>query len=369
MEKMKINAWQYFVLILLFEFGTAIVVSLGVAAKKDAWIAILLGLIGGLILYSVYVTLFHRHRGLPLTGYLREILGKYIGWFVGLLYLLLFIYGAARDLRDAGDLLVTALYDQTPLFVVNFIMFIVIAYVLYKGVQVLVRTGEIFFLILVFLGIMGNGLVWLSGLVEIKNLLPVLENGWKPIWTEAFPQTLAFPFGEMICFTMLFPYLQKSHTAMKTGLFAMVLGGLVLSYTITLEISVLGYNMVSRNAFPLLLTISIVKIADFLQRFDAIAILTFIICDFFKIAMFYYASVLAIADLFKIKEQKKLVLPIGVVILFSSMTIASSFTEHMKEGIKFVPFSLLFPFQTVIPILLLLISWLRQYWSRTKTSP
>lgn len=47
MEKAKISLYQLFVLILLFELGSAILVPLAIDAKQDAWLAILSGLIGG----------------------------------------------------------------------------------------------------------------------------------------------------------------------------------------------------------------------------------------------------------------------------------------------------------------------------------
>ncbi|WFA22766.1 hypothetical protein ERY13_30780 [Paenibacillus mucilaginosus] len=64
------------------------VVSLGLKAEKDAWLAILLGLSGGLALFCVYVSLNRRYPALPLTAYARSILGKWIGWPIGMSYVL-----------------------------------------------------------------------------------------------------------------------------------------------------------------------------------------------------------------------------------------------------------------------------------------
>ncbi len=66
--------------------------------------------------------------------------------------LLFFIYIAARDLRDAGDLLITSVYDRTPLFAINALMIVAVVYVLHKGIEVLARTGEIYLVILIVLG-------------------------------------------------------------------------------------------------------------------------------------------------------------------------------------------------------------------------
>ncbi len=44
MEKAKISASQLFILMVLFELGSALLVPLAIDAKQDAWLAILLGM-------------------------------------------------------------------------------------------------------------------------------------------------------------------------------------------------------------------------------------------------------------------------------------------------------------------------------------
>jgi spore germination protein KB len=78
LEKAKINGGQLFVMMVLFELGSALLVGLGMDAKQDAWLAILLGWAGGLVLFTVYGSLFRQYPDLPLTGYLQAIMGKYL---------------------------------------------------------------------------------------------------------------------------------------------------------------------------------------------------------------------------------------------------------------------------------------------------
>lgn len=359
MEKARLSPGQLFSLVVLFEFGTALVVPLGLDAKQGAWIAILLGLAGGLLLFLVYGSLFRLYPSIPLTGYAREILGKYMGWPLGFFYILFFIYGAARDLRDGGDLLVTSAYDQTPLFAINALMIVAVVYVLHQGIEVLARLSWIYFMIILVIGTLGNLFVLTSGIIDIKNLLPVLEKGWKPVLTTAYSQTFMFPFGETICFTMILPLLRNQILAIKMGMAAMAFSGIVLSLTISVEIATLGVDMASRSTFPLLTTISLVNIVDFLQRLDAIAVLTVIIGVFFKVVIFSYAALMGATDLFKIENHQKLVWPIGMVILFSSMMIASDFSEHLEEG-NFALRSIFILFSAVFPLLLLVVALIRK---------
>ncbi|MBO1515289.1 GerAB/ArcD/ProY family transporter [Metabacillus bambusae] len=358
-ENSKISPGQLFSLIILFDMGTALVVSLGIMAEKDAWLAILLGAAGGLFLFFVYTSLFRLYPDLPLTTYMREILGKWIGWTLGLFYILFFLYGAARDVRDGGDLLVSSVLDQTPTIVISSVLIISVAYVLNKGIEVLARTAQIFLVILVILALLSNLLLLLSGTVEINRLLPVLGNGWGPVIKTSLKQTIEFPHGEVICFTMLLPYLNKPKKGVRAGFAAVLISGLILSYSSALNIAVLGTDIVGRTTFPMLYMISLINIGEFIQRLDVFVVLTLIIGDFFKVAIFFYAGVMAAADVFQIRDYRKLILPIGLLILLISMMITGSFAEHIEEG-NLALQTVFVLFGTVIPLALLLVGGLRR---------
>jgi spore germination protein KB len=114
-----------------------------------------------------------------------------------------------------------------------------------------------------------------------------LENGWKLVITTVITQTYTFPFGEMIDFTMILPLLNKPSYGKKIGLYAILASGFVLSFSIALELSILGVKGASTSQFPLLQTIAKVNIADFIQRLDIIVVSTLILGVFVKITVFF----------------------------------------------------------------------------------
>ncbi|UOQ94636.1 spore germination protein [Halobacillus shinanisalinarum] len=360
MEKAKISGGQLFILMFLFELGTAIVIGPGLGAEKDAWLAVLLGLITGMILFLAYYTLYRFYPDQPLTEYTKEILGKYIGSIVGILYLFYFLYVAARDLRDFGELLTASTYIYTPMFVINAIMILAVAFVLRHGIEVLARTGEIFFFVLMFVGIVGTIMVFVSGMLEVKQLLPVLENGWKPVLTT-WPVTYTFPFGEMIAFTVLLPYLNRPKLGIRVGWSAMSFSGILLMWVVAMDIAVLGVYVATRSTFPLLSSIGLVNMTGFFQRLDVVVVLTLIIGGFFKIAVFFYAALISATEIFRVSTFTRLVLPFSIVILLSSMTVANNYAGHIKEGLKATTYYVSLPLQTGIPLLLLVIALIRRH--------
>jgi spore germination protein KB len=359
MEKAKISGYQLFVLVMLFEMGSAILFGPGAAAKQDAWIAVLLGLISGLLLFLVYHRLFMFYPDITFTIYVQKITGNWIGRFIGFLYIVYFIYQASRILRDFGELLVTTIYTNTPLLIINCLMVLTIIYAIHKGFEVIARVGELFFGIIYFMAIIGGGLIVFSGLIHLNNLQPMLENGWKPVLTTVGSQTIYFPFGEMVVFTMLLPYLNDQKKARKICMSGMILSGINIIITVVVNIAALGVDLMLRTPFPLLSTISKIQIADFIERLDALFMLYLVIGGFFKITLYFYAAVLGTADLFQFKSHQKLSFPIGLIIIFASVTVASNYSEHLKEGEKIIPFYLHLPFQIIIPFMLLLIAYLR----------
>jgi spore germination protein KB len=65
------------------------------------------------------------------------------------------------------------------------------------------------------------------------------------------------------------------------------------------------------------------------------------------------------ATLFKIKSPSRLVYPLGIIVLFLSITIASNFQEHLYEGLHVARFLLHMPLFAIVPILLLIIAFLK----------
>ncbi|WP_394222259.1 GerAB/ArcD/ProY family transporter [Priestia aryabhattai] len=84
-----------------------------------------------------------------------------------------------------------------------------------------------------------------------------------------------------------------------------------------------------------------------------------VIVGFVKINVFFYAVIVGLSTLFKVKRPSVLTYPVGTVILFFSWTIASNVQEHLKEGLTIMPVLLFIPFHLVIPFTLLCIAFIK----------
>lgn len=359
MEKAKISAIQLFVLMVLFELGSALLVPLAIDAKQDAWLAILIGMLVSFVLLLVYHKLYTYYPDQLPTEYMQKILGKGAGKVLAFLYLFFFMYDASRVLRDFGEMLLTFAYPETPLFIANALLMLVIIYTVRKGIEVIARSGELLFMLMFLLSVVGFILIVVSGLIDFKNLQPVLEEGLAPVLKVVFTQTLYFPFSEVIVLTMVLPYLNNPKKAKLTMFCATGLSGINLILTMLINISVLGVDLTARSQFPLLSTVQSIQVADFLERLDVFFMLGLVIGIFFKISILFYAAVIGTSSLFKVQSPSRLAYPLGLIVLFMSMAIARNFQEHIHEGLKVVMYVLHLPLLVVIPIVLLMIAFVK----------
>lgn len=75
--------------------------------------------------------------------------------------------------------------------------------------------------------------------------------------------------------------------------------------------------------------------------------------------MFFYATVIGTANLFKIKSPSKLCFPLGLVLLLYSLSLANNYEELLQEALKILPFSLNIYFQVILPLLLLTVAFFK----------
>ncbi|AWP37835.1 MULTISPECIES: GerAB/ArcD/ProY family transporter [Heyndrickxia] len=358
MEKAKISSYQLFVLICMFELGSALLLGIGKGAKQDAWLAVLSGLSVGFFLFYVYYKIFSFYPGVSPVEWLRAIYGKVIGWFFGFAMGIYFLYLSARVLRDFGEMLIISAYPETPRFIITVIMAFCVMYAVKKGMEVMARTGEIFFIFIYFLAITSFVLITSLGLINVNYLKPILENGPMPIMKTMATETIYIPFGETIAFLSIFPLVDKIKGVKVAGLSAMWLSGTNLAISMLINTCVLGVDVMMRSPFPLLTTIQEIQIAHFLERLDVFFMLALIVGGFFKVGIFLYAACIMFTELFHVSSYKRTVYPLGLIMLCASVMIASTYAEHIDEGIKVVPVLLHLPMQVVFPMItLLLILW------------
>lgn len=356
--KQQIKSNQLLMLMILFVFGSTLIVGMSFEVGQDSWIVTLISMLGGLLLYIIYSFLHKMYPDEPLTSYSILMLGRGLGYIISIGYISYFLYLAARVLRDFSTLMLITILKGTPLIFIMILFIVVVMFCASLGIETLGRTGEIMFPIVMISGFLLLVFVYLNGIPEIENLQPPLEKGWKPILQQVFPKGITFPYGELVVFTMLFPFLNRRGRVGKLGVQAILFSTLALLFANLTILSSLGPDLAKHSNFPLLDTISMVNIQGIIQRLDPIVIVIVVLAGFFKISIFFLAAFIGINDILpsiKKKKRRYPVLVLGVILLIVSLMMSDNYIEHLYIGIKLVPTYLHIPMQVIIPLLLLLI--------------
>ncbi|WP_110114597.1 endospore germination permease [Bacillus sp. CGMCC 1.16541] len=358
-RKEVISYSQLFMLIVSFEIGSAVVVDIGSEAKQDAWLAVLGGSILGLLLLIVYCHMLFKTKHKHLYDTFTTLLGRKIGIILAFLYVLYFLYVAARVLRDFGELVNTVIFPNTPIEVISILFLLVVMYYLVLGLEVTSRSVGIFmpyFILFLFLIIL---FLFVNQSMETDRLRPVLAEGMSPVLKAIFPSVLTFPFGEVIVFTTFVAAMNERKETMKVCVVAMLFSGIMLALFTVIKLSVLGVELADRAAFPLLSAIRTISLANFLERLDALVVFVMMLGIFVKVTIFLYGALKGL-EFISGQSYHLFVIPVTAVAGFQSILIANNYAEHLEEGLKFVPYYFHLPFQIFIPIGLLVGLWLRE---------
>lgn len=347
-----INQRSLFALIILFELGSAVLLDPGKNAMQDSWLAVLLGFVMALPLLFLYGGLAKAYPFQSFSELLQIGFGRFIGVTLSICYFGYFLYISARVLRDFDELLIISAYSGASLLLISICMMMTIMYFSIKGISSIAIIAPFLLWIVVIPLLIIGFLQFLSGNVSFELIKPVLGKGLKPLFQTAFPQLLTFPFGEMIVFTFIFPYMTNKTSLLKTSITAVFTVALILSFLAFIHVLVLGPEAVKRSAFPMLNSVSAINISDFLQRLDSFIVIIMVLVGFAKIAVFFIVAVQGTHQLAKSKSMTPLVLFFGLFIIYASIAIAPNYMEHLNEGLIILPMFVHLPFQAGIPLLL-----------------
>ena len=228
-ENSKINARQLMLLVILFNIGSAIIFMpslLATEAKQDAWLSVLLAVGITLLVLPLYITLASRFPNMTLVEYSEEILGKWLGKTVSLLFLVGYIaLEASLTLNNIGAFMTSQIMAKTPIEAIYIIFLCIVIMGTRLGLEVFSRSVEMFFPLLVLLFIIL--VLFIIPQVEFKNIQPVLENGIKPVIRGSL-DLIGFPLIGSVTFLMILPYVNQSRKSGKAFFAGILIAGAIL---------------------------------------------------------------------------------------------------------------------------------------------
>jgi len=358
LEGGRIGTRQAILLNITMITATVILSSPAIAAKharQDAWLSMLLVIPLALPVALIIAKLGSLFPGQTLVEYPTQILGKWPGKLLGLLYLLWFFQISAVMIREYSNFLVDVFMRDTPIIAFSIIVVALAAYTVKKGLEVLARVNDIFLpLILISILIL---ILLIIPEMNINRFLPVFDAGAVEIFRGAVsPWAWA---AEVSTFAMLIPFIAQPGQALRIAVTTIPLVGLFFTLLAAATVATFG-PVIGNMIYPVLNTARVINIAQFIERPEPLIMAIWVTGGLLKISIYYYVTVLGCAQWLALKDYRPLVLPVGAILVALSIILF----ENILELIHFLayvwpPYALL-TFEFGIPLTLLIIALVRK---------
>ncbi|MCM3173335.1 endospore germination permease [Paenibacillus sp. MER 99-2] len=353
MSKEKISGNQIFWMISTMQIGMTILLTINptvAIAKQDAWISILLSSMFSVGLAYILTRISMMYPNESLITYAPKIMGKILGHFIILLYVLYWFTVLAIILRQYGDFMIGTILPLTPVIIPIVGMIIVAVYVSFAGIEVLARCSEVLGP-LILLGIMVPLLLNMSQ-VQVHNLVPVMADNNLLVLVKGALPTASF-LGDNILLMMILPFLSHPRDGVKGAVLGSVVAGLFTLLSAMQCVAIFGYSTASRQTYPFLNLVRFVSFG-FLQNLDSIVVAIWIMGIFIKVSLYLFAASYGTSQWLGIKRWR--------IFIFIAAPIAIVLSMIPRD---FVDSSILFPKLVAVPfnlpvnfILLPLLLWI-----------
>lgn len=274
-------------------------------AGRDTWLAIIFAWFLDVLLAIVYAYMTIRFPGQNMVQYSITILGKKLGTIVGITFPIFFLTVSAVTQRELSTILYKEFFPKTPMEIILIASYIVIAYAVLKGIEILGRVCEVigpiyfFSMILLFLLAIPN--------IKIDRLKPQLEHGLYPALSGT-PLILS-AIGVCIIMGMYSPICDHPENGFKAKVTAVSMGCFAIALLTTGCIGLFSINE-SKNMIVASLQLSkYVHMGTFLRRMEAIWLMIGIGAAVVTSASLIWAFCVGMAQILHLNAYKPLVIP------------------------------------------------------------
>lgn len=353
--KAKISSIQLIFLIIAFMQGSSLLISFTLnMTKQDTWVVILLAMLIFIPFLSSYSILVKRFSGKKLVQINEIVYGKYLGSIISIYYIIFFILTLSFNLKGLAYFYNTFLMSDTPLIFFLVVFTLMCAYGVYKGIEVLGRVSFIFMIVGFF--ILASTSLLLIDKMDFSNMLPVFD---IPInkFVKGTHMILSIPFGELVVILTIIGDVDNSEHSLKHILIAFLIGNINFLVVVVQDMVILG-NTAGILTSPAFQVSRIIEIGGIFTRMDILIAIGHTMLMFFKCCIFYYAAVVSLSHLLKLKSYSVLLLPIaGIAIILSAIVFQSSIEQNpISTGVG-ITYSI--PIMFIIPPLSLLVAKIR----------
>ncbi|OAA92701.1 GerAB/ArcD/ProY family transporter [Clostridium coskatii] len=329
--------WMLFCIVTSFS-GLQVIRLLIFQARRNAWLSVILAWILDVLLAVVYAYMGIRFPGQNMVQYSITILGKKLGKIIGILFPIFFLLVSAVLQRSLSIILNMVFFPKTPVELLLISSYLVIAYAVFKGIEVIGRVSEIlgpfflFSLILFFSFAIPD--------IKLDRLKPQLEAGLYPALTGT-PLILSF-IGICIIMGMYIPICNHPENGFIAKFTAVSLGILIILMLVISTIGIFSYPQ-AKNMINISLELTrFVHLGQFFERVEAIWLMIVIGAAITASGSMIWAFSVGISQVAGLSTYKPLVFPAALLSFVIGITSFNNSLELVDFSFYSYPFLSIF---------------------------
>lgn len=273
----QITSLQFTFLVHGMQVGVGVLAMPSVLAGisgTDGWIAIFGGWIGSVLASLAMVQVMKKYPNGTVIQLVRHYFGKWSGILMTLIFAAYMMLFAFLIFNRMALLIKTWIMQQSYTYVLM-LLFVAPAFIVVKGgVRSLGRFAEVVILSTIWMPFI---LLYVLKDANWIHLLPVLKEGWMPVWHSVGSTILSFLGFESILF--FYPYLENKKSASTNVVIANTLTLAVYLFVTIICFVVYSPDEITQYQEAPLTAAKIIEFR-FLERFDIIflSMYVFLIC-------------------------------------------------------------------------------------------
>jgi spore germination protein (amino acid permease) len=318
-------------------------------SNQDVWITEILSLPYILLICAPLLFLSKQFTNLTLIEYLPVLTGKLVGRILGTLYVAFFLFIATLDLSLFDNILRPINFPETPDYAIIFLALLSCAYGVYKGLECIVRSAQIFTPQILTIIIL-YALLQIQDM-DFKVFLPILsDSSFLEINSLAFSN--AARINEIIVLAMLVPSINKKGNTNMILFWTAIIITVFSLIIIVPTLAGLGLDVPKKTFDPYYLFIKQINVYEFITRIEFLIVAAWNIGMFLRISLMLYLATISFVQTWGVKKRNVLILPMIIFIFLITLK-----TDILKSVIVFkimdyLPFiNLIFMFG--IPVIVL----------------
>jgi spore germination protein KB len=347
MNEQKFSTRQAITLATMFLIGQTLIMYNGMPAKSDIWLSVLAACLATAPLALLAARLASIFPGKNLYDLQIDLFGQAAGRVVCMLYVLFTLHTGSLVLRDMTNFIQLTALTQTPQYVTAVFTVALCIYCVKAGINTLSRYTAMALPVYLLI-IVGTTLLSTTVWGRLSHLPPPLYNGAAPMLRSAV-SLAAFPFADLVMLPFVLQPL-KEHRKAKVIYFTSsgITAALLIMFFVR-NMFVLGDNFTYTQYFPGYMAVSLIDIADFLQRIEVVVGAVLFMGAFVKITVYLYVASLGLSKALGFGDYRQFAAPVGMLLAALSLFAYPNIVVNVAFASGIYPYYA-FSFRVALPV-------------------